>query len=319
MMKQAVLLLLIALLGGLTAHAQDTSVYVTTQDYVSLRLGPGQFFERATVVPPGVTLPAYGRSVTNNWLQVEYEGQRGWIAARLLVWSGDWFNLPVDGVEPVPFARRTFTTATTNRETPYYTIYTHDPAANRVGTLPPETTLEITGRFGSSDFIWLQFYQDGQYYWAGAWNFDIEGEPLNLTDAASVYPYGRLIGQVRNGLRNARAPFDAIRSIWRGLDLYGSGSCIEIPRRARVIDFAPGDLDRAPLLAPAARAIQTAIDATNAAITLFEQVCAGGTRTISRETIDQALIQIGEAERAFVIADTLFEPLAERDPLLGGG
>jgi hypothetical protein len=317
-MKRTLLLLLIALLGTLTAHAQASPVYVTTQDYVSLRLGPGQFFDRLTVVPPGETLPAYGRTVTNNWLQVEYNGQRGWIAAYLLVWSGDWFNLPVDGVEPVPFARRTFTTATTNRETPYYTVYTHDPS-NRVGTLPPDTTLEITGRFGSSDYIWLQFYRDGQYYWAGAWNFDIDGEPLNLTDAASVYPYGRLIGKVRSGLLNARPTFDWIRSIWRGIDNYGSGSCAEIPRPVRVIDFAPGDLENAPLLAPAALAVQTAIENTNAAIALFEELCAGTNRMISRELIEQALSHIGEAERAFMIADTLFEPLAERDPLLDTG
>lgn len=316
-MKRVLLLMLIAFLGILPAHAQG--VYVTTQDYVSLRVGPGQYFDRIAVVPPGETLPALGRTVNNNWIQVEYDGQRGWIAAYLLVWSGDWFNLPVDGVEPAPFARRTFTTATTNRETPYYTIYTHDPSNHLVGTLPPETTLEITGRFGSSDFIWLQFYRDGQYYWAGAWNFDIDGEPLNLTDAASVYPYGRLIGKVRNGLLSARSSFTTIRAIWQGIDRNGSGSCAEIPRRARVVDFAPGDMESATLLAPAARAIQTGIDNTNTAIALFEDVCAGETRVISRELIAEALNHIGEAERAFLIADTLFEPLADRDPLLGSG
>jgi hypothetical protein len=318
MKQRSLLLLLIVFLSALTVRAQESQVYVTTQDYVSLRQGPGLYFERIAVVPPSETLPAFGRTVTNNWLQVEYNGQRGWIAAYLLVWSGDWFNLPVDGVEPVPFARRTFTTATTNRETPYYPIYTHDPSI-RIGTLPPGTTLEITGRFGSSDFIWLQFYRDGQYYWAGAWNFNIEGDPLTLTDAASVYPYGRLIGQVRSGLLNARPTFSLIRSIWRGIDNRGSGSCIDIPRRARVINFSMSDLEGAPLLAPAARAIQTAIENTNAAIELLEGVCVGGTRVISRELINEALIYIGEAERAFVLADTLFEPLTERDPLLSGG
>jgi uncharacterized protein YraI len=82
-----------------------TGVRVITQDFSSLRAGPGTSWERLAVVPPGVTLPAVGRSPQARWIQVEYDGQTGWIAYWLLAESGDVFTLLVDGINPPPFVR----------------------------------------------------------------------------------------------------------------------------------------------------------------------------------------------------------------------
>jgi len=133
--------------------AQDeSSVYVTTLDFVSLREGPGLTFERLEVLPPDTTLPAIGRSHNGEWLQVDYNGVHGWVIWRYLVWSGDPVQLPTDGIAPVPFARRYGALAIANRETPYYPRYTPLPE-ERVGTLEVGTRVEVTGRFGTGRLI----------------------------------------------------------------------------------------------------------------------------------------------------------------------
>jgi hypothetical protein len=97
----------ILLIGGSLAPAfaqdgTDTGVWITTQDFCSLRSGPGTGFDVLTVLDPGITLPAVGRSVGSNWVQVDYQGQQGWLYAGWLIWSGDLISLPVDGVDPAP-------------------------------------------------------------------------------------------------------------------------------------------------------------------------------------------------------------------------
>ena len=135
-----------------------TTVYVTTQDFVALRQGPGTGFNRLTVVPAVVTLPAYGRTSDTRWIQVLHEGRLGWIAAQYLVWSGDVIDLPVDGVNPYPFVRRAAALGVTTRETPIYRsdivpgaevgLYPGgdrgraDRAAGRPGLLPVPGALE---------------------------------------------------------------------------------------------------------------------------------------------------------------------------------
>ncbi|MBZ0286772.1 MAG: SH3 domain-containing protein, partial [Anaerolineae bacterium] len=112
-MKQTIAIILILMLCLTAVSAQDapevtpeatsqynTGIYVTTQDFVSLRTGPGRDFYRITVVAPVVTLQAVGRTADTRWIQVEYEDQLGWIASFLLVWSGNVTTLPVDGINP---------------------------------------------------------------------------------------------------------------------------------------------------------------------------------------------------------------------------
>src|SRR5262249_54423701 len=93
-----------------------TGVYVTTQDYSALREGPGQAFDRLDIVPPATTLPAIGRTTDAGWIQVRYGNKNGWIAAWLLIWSGDMVSLPADGVNPVSFVRRRGPTVTVSSD-----------------------------------------------------------------------------------------------------------------------------------------------------------------------------------------------------------
>jgi hypothetical protein len=310
------LVLLAFLLLAAPILAQEESVYVTTQDFASFRAGPGRSFERIAVIPPATTLHAVGRTTDNRWIQVEYENQRGWIVSWLLVWTGDVLSLKLDGLDPLPFARRISVTMTANRDAPYYARY---DSGIRLGVIPKDTRVEMTGRFGSGETIWLQFEKDGQYVWSGAWNYEIRGDFLTLPDAASIYPYGRLLGRLNVGISNTEDNFADIAFIWRSLASGQSVSCDDLPRLARVIEFAPDDVASAALLAPAVSAVQSAIDHTNTAIQMFADACAleGADRYLTPEQINAALAEVDAAARDFVLAESLFEPLTRRDPSVG--
>lgn len=75
--------------GGTTA---------TTQVNLRLRSGPGIGNQSLTVAPQGTTVSVLGRNAAGDWLQVQYAGQTGWMAAWFLqLNSGAVADLPVTG------------------------------------------------------------------------------------------------------------------------------------------------------------------------------------------------------------------------------
>jgi uncharacterized protein YraI len=64
-------------------------VIFTTYYQLSLRGGPGEQFPRLATIPYLATISVRGRSADAQWVQVDYNGQTGWVAA----WLG---NLSVD-------------------------------------------------------------------------------------------------------------------------------------------------------------------------------------------------------------------------------
>jgi LysM repeat protein len=66
--------------------------------FVNLRLraGPATSYQHLTTVPNGTTVPAVGRNMIGDWIQVSYEGQTGWMAGWYLRLSGGTVDdLPV--------------------------------------------------------------------------------------------------------------------------------------------------------------------------------------------------------------------------------
>ncbi len=322
-MKPILLLVMLAILSlGGTARAQlAQDVWVTTQDFSSLRAGPGIYWERLAVVPPATTLRAIGRTVQAHWLQVEFGEQRGWIHARLLVWSGDWMSLPVDGVDALPFVRRQEVIMATQDA-----IYSRPSSrlSDQV-TLPEGCEVEITGRLGSVMPLWLQFRCSNQpgtvYYWSIAYNRPSEGSWLSLPNLASSYAFGRLLEQIDTERERSAESYFTIRSLWFTLDTGQAVSCNTIPEPARTFVYAASDLTQAPTMVPAVRAVEMWISETNRAIELFAQACArqGADRVLPTEAIQEAMGHVRAADRAQFFLATLFEPLAGSDPVLGGG
>jgi hypothetical protein len=79
--------------GVPAVHAVPTGNSVSAD--VDLRLRAGLYGRTLDVIPAGTAVTALGRSEDRNWTLVEYNGQQGWIASWLGVYSSPFDSLPV--------------------------------------------------------------------------------------------------------------------------------------------------------------------------------------------------------------------------------
>jgi hypothetical protein len=333
MRRQSLLLFIVILLiSSLPLAAQDEpettpeppvyTVYVTTQDYSALREGPGQAFARIDVVPAALTIPAIGRTNDADWIQVQFGEKRGWIAAFLLVWSGDMLSLPADGINPVSYIRRRGPMITVAQ-----TMLIYDQqffAPGQKVDFPAETArVEITGRLGSGDNYWLQFWYVDRYYWLGAWNLHLAVPGtffFNVPDASYVYPYGRLLNKVYSGHSLTLNTYYVTRNIWNNLASGSSISCDDNPETLEESVFSEADLAQEPVFVPAVRALQTAVTSTNSAVNRLLEACTltGSDRFLTTDVVNAALADLAEAGRNLDLVDIMLPPVSNRDPALGG-
>jgi Bacterial SH3 domain len=291
-----------------------TPVYVTTQDFSSLRAGPGRAFERLTVVPATTTLPAYGRTADTQWIQVEYEGQLGWIASILLVWTGDVIALPVDGIFPQPFIRRAAALATTVRDTPYFASFTTMSPGLEVGIIPAGTTLELTGRVGERGYLRVQTRYEGRLVWIGTHNLNIfEGNLFRLLDLSYLFSYGKLFLNLQSSYAVALTSYGQILDVWGRIAGGNQVACAPVPQRVERT-LVTADVGREPSFEGAVQALDDAIGQINAAISAFEDACAPGF-VLTNEYVNVQLNTLTEASRSLVIVGSLIEPLRNRNPV----
>lgn len=324
------LLLTLVLLGlmhsfGLASSAQGLDeVYVTTQYNVFLREGPGIAFSEIAIVPFATTLRATGRTWHADWFQVEYNGQSGWVAYWLLIWTGDILRLPVEGevIQTPVLARET---APLIAITPTTRVYRNSVAPiNEIDLgLSQTVVVEMTGRVGSvaSGYFWIQFSLNGAYYWTASWEVGVPTGYSATPDGANLYAYGRLLTQLREEINlNGRILGD-IAARWSDLDEGLSVSCNRIPDDATFNEasFRSDDVLLEEIFLPSIRALQAGNVSINQALALFRDVCTrqGENRFITPEEVQTALGYTAEANRNFTLARTLLPPLARRDPLLG--
>jgi hypothetical protein len=312
---------------SITVFAQDgeqdtgpepspTGVYVTTQDFMSFREGPGSNFERLAVIDPAVTLPAYGRTSDTRWLQVMYEGQLGWVASIWLVWTGDVINLPVDGVNPVPFIRRAAALGRTTRDALYYR--NRITPEDELGTIPEGTVVELTGRIGEGEAFQMQVRYENQLVWVGSWDMRIiDGDYRRLLDLAYLYPYGRLILQLEEDLALVSGSYSQSLDVWNRLDRGDQVACLPIPVRA-TRSLTDTDAAKERVFLPPAEALNSAVTSVNLTISAFEDACNNPNVVLTRELIDAQLNELDNAERNLILAGSLLEPLRRRNPLLSG-
>lgn len=295
--------------------ASQTAVYVTTQDFLSFRTGPGLAFERVAIIDPGVTLPAIGRSADVDWVQVYYNGQAGWVAALYLIWTGDIVQLPVDGIDTAPLIRRVGVAAVTTRDTP---LYERDfTEADYLGTLPAGTAVELTGRLGGSGFFRVQVLHEGQLYWIGRWNVRVlDGSTSSLLNTSYLYAYGRIVDQLDNDIRQSQARLRRAETIWTDLSQGESLACENFPAFASTSRISDRDLQREQIFAPSVTAHNNAVERINRAIASFEDACGRTDPFITEQDVQDVLAVIDSARRALNIANSLYNALEDRDPIL---
>lgn len=320
-LSYCLLLFSLTLWGERTASAQEDETsplpsaiaYVTTQDYVSLRQGPSTRFDRITVVPAAITLPAYGRTSDTGWIQVLYEGQYGWMSALYLVWSGEVIDLPVDGVNPHPFIRRAAALGVTTRETPIYQRWI--VPGEEVGYIPTGTLVELTGRMGGSGFFRFQVRWENELYWVGNWNIRIhDGDYMRLLDLTGLYSYGRLIKQLEQDYLTSAESFITINTYWGNLAEGKTVTCHPVnPIQRRL---SREDVAFYALFEPPVMALDTATTLINGAISAFDEACNAPNFTLTEDYIHTQQENLNEAQRNLIIVRGLVQPLAMRDPQL---
>src|SRR5690554_1824423 len=88
----AVLILtLVAPTAAVFAHgaAAQSAVTATTTVNLRLRSGPGTGYSQVGSVPAGTQLQVLGRDEASNWLYVEHDGTRGWLAGWFVRITGE--------------------------------------------------------------------------------------------------------------------------------------------------------------------------------------------------------------------------------------
>lgn len=297
-----------------------TETWVTTQDIVALRRGPSRGFEQITSVPAALTLPAYGRTSDTSWIQVEYEGQRGWIASRYLVWTGDVINLAVDGINPEPFIRRAASLGTLTREARAYLNWA-DPTDAGI-LIPGGVTVELTGRIGEDEgnyyrnFFRVQIRYQNTLYWVGSYDLRlVDGDYHRLLDLAYLFPYGRLYLTLQDNLALAIGSYRQSNDVWNRLEQGIRVSCEPVPPLVEK-QISTADAAREGTFVPAVAALELAIDGINSSITAFRDACSNPSFTLTQEYIATQSATLDEAYRELLLSASLLEPLRVRNPLL---
>jgi len=331
--------IILVLVMGIVTSAQGrtdlSDVYVTTQDYANLRLGPGENWDVIAKLDFGTTLKATGRSVDSRWIQVIYEGDTdqsgatidgvtyGWVAYWLLVWTGDILELPIDGIDTIRSARPSGPLITIDSDTMYY-VDGIDPSTRVLDTVDGEQTVEVTGRIGSTQagFFWIQFEYEGEFYWTASWEVGVPRGYREVADGSAVFPYGRLLTQLQQTVNTNQSNWRTITRRWTDLEGGFETTCNNIPPLTvvRADFFTPTDLRNETEFTPAVTALFSLIDNMNNATTLFREVCnrPAEQRFATPEDLNEALGYIEEADNQLTIVQLFLTPLERRNPLLGG-
>jgi uncharacterized protein YraI len=244
-----IFLVIVSTWSSITVLAQDA---VSAQAYrtVNVRSGPGTLYPVIGQLVADTTAEVTGRSdAENNWLQIEFDGQTGWVAYFTVVVSGDLETLPLVGAEP-PAAVTTINTlplievAEDAPEGAFVTSFRRVNMRSGPGTeferldmLDPGETAPIIGR--TEDNEWLQIEFDGQTGWVAYFVVSVAGaledvptleqstiDPASTAElefeAAAAVPASTLTTRFNSNLRAAPAfiaevlvviPFDTVLEI----------------------------------------------------------------------------------------------------------
>lgn len=340
-MKTLILLAALVVLIVMPAAAQNTppggEVYITTQDIMNLRAGPGQNWDVLAVVPHTTTLKAVGRTITGEWIQVQYEGQvkadarseftrdgvtYGWLWYGLLVWSGDMLTLPIDGVSSVTTAREAGPVIYLYPTAPIYRGYINE-STQTTSPFPYGVLVEVTGRVGqySSRGFWIQFKMQGQYYWVSSWTVGVPEGYSQVPDNSTRYAYGRLLQTVRLELNTASSVYGDVANRWNALGMGQPTTCNNIPDDVQPerISITENDLLSEPLYRPIAQSLKDARSSINAALARFRSVCGPlDSRTpVTGEDIRLAQADLADAAESLSLIGILLTPFQRRDPTFG--
>jgi len=182
-------------------NQQATSnLYVTAYRRVNVRSGPGTEFNTIGVLTPGQTADIIGTSGEDNeWLQIRYNGEDGWVAYFVVTVSGDVSILERFREAGNDLAANTVAGGIIQNQVIVITLYnTNLRAEPRFGSdvvtvIPYDTTLRAIAR--TEDNNWLQVEYEGVQGWLTAslvsmGASDVDDLPVALIPTATPQPQG---------------------------------------------------------------------------------------------------------------------------------
>jgi len=86
----------------ISAEDYQGQPYITAYRRVNVRVSPGAEFGRLGFMNPGNVADLIGRTDNSEWLQIDYNGQRGWVAYYVVSVTGDVESLPIVAVDLTP-------------------------------------------------------------------------------------------------------------------------------------------------------------------------------------------------------------------------
>jgi uncharacterized protein YraI len=144
--------------------------YVITFRRVNVRIGAGAEFPRLGFMNPGNVADLTGRTDDSEWLQINFNGQVGWVAFFVVSVNGDLASVPIVHVErtpqtptptqiptPTPLDIRIVTRFNSNLRTE------PDFSSSVIGIVPYNTELRAEAR--TADSGWIRVTYEGQTGW----------------------------------------------------------------------------------------------------------------------------------------------------------
>lgn len=170
-----------------TESPAPVGVTITANTTSRMRSGPATDFSQVGTLPVDSTAPILGRNAASDWVYIEYEGIRGWVAAWLGTVNGDLNVIPVvnnDGTgapptEPVePDTPSEPGVATATAEITLRIRSGPDTEYTQIGSLPPNTTVTVQGR--NPENTWYLIEHEDIQGWIAAWLTTLEGNLDNV-------------------------------------------------------------------------------------------------------------------------------------------
>ncbi|HLA44099.1 MAG TPA: SH3 domain-containing protein [Aggregatilineales bacterium] len=286
-------------------------ITVATTSNARLRAGPGTDFAELALIPAGTTLAAVGRNADSSWIQVNYNGTVGWIAAFLLSISGDVNSLPViqsdqggapaaaapavpasDVPPPPPGVVSATTSSTINVRASAST------GAAKLGELPPNTTVVLITRSGSGGNAWVSFDFQGQRGWIAGWLVQINGEVNSLRD---VQARTQGLDALQRALDTARSRWEPIAPFWRDLAAGQTVFCSTFAStRPSPASINASILTQNPDIADALNVLNTGINETRRAIDEKLTECRIDRQLVPNNVVDSGVSAVNNADNSFI-------------------
>lgn len=174
-------------------------VTATANTNLRIRTGPATTFQQVGIVPSGTTIPVLGKNAAGDWLYIDSNGMRGWVAGWYATVNGDLNTVPVvandgsgaPGTPPAnppsnpptspppgnpPSDPPTGVTATTRD----YARMRSGPGTtySQVETIPYNATVSVLGRNTVGD--WIKVEYNGIQGWVASWLLTVHGDINSL-------------------------------------------------------------------------------------------------------------------------------------------